>query len=88
LFAGQHEFSIVSVCRVELALGFAGVFSEGSAQAIAPLAFSLPMDRLGGRVLVISSALSLLALTALGLWYTASHISDQPTMRNADFYDF
>ena len=37
------------------------------AQAMAPLAFSLLIDHLGGRVLIVSSTLSLLALLALGL---------------------
>jgi MFS family permease len=35
------------------------------AQAMAPLAFSLMIDQMGSRVLIVSSALSLMALTAL-----------------------
>jgi MFS family permease len=37
------------------------------AQAAAPLAFSVLIDHLGGRVLIVSSGLSILALTALSL---------------------
>ena len=36
-------------------------------QAMAPLAFSLLIDQMGSRVLIVSSALSLMALAALCL---------------------
>jgi MFS family permease len=36
-------------------------------QAMAPLAFSILVDHLGGRVLIVSSALSVVALIALSL---------------------
>jgi predicted MFS family arabinose efflux permease len=38
------------------------------AQAVAPLAFGLLIERMGSRVLIVSSALSLAALLALCLW--------------------
>ena len=37
------------------------------AQAAAPLAFGLLIDRMGSRILIVSSALSLAALLALSL---------------------
>lgn len=45
-------------------------------QAMAPLAFSLLIDQLGSRVLIVSSALSLMACAALCLLRKGSHVAE------------
>jgi MFS family permease len=49
------------------------------AQAMAPLAFSLLIDYLGGRVLIVSSALSILALIALSFVRSGDSLSRRAT---------